>query len=1019
MTNSVDYFAVYNEHVKTHPKLAVLYHEGDFYHMYEYIPEDKNSNENLSFLQDNSNSRSIGNAFELAGVLNMICQLEFKNKPHSITNRWTVGFPIGSIEKNGDTLKRNGYTLVFIEQMSKGPKPERKVTKVVTPACNLEITQKNKTNTILCILVDFQKYGTTVEKYEDYEIITGLSLLDITTGKSIICESYSKENNRINAVQDIYRFIITQRPAEILLYIQDLPNNHQAEYSEYLKTTLKVEASEKFNIYINSVPKEYPKISYQEAYFSKLFPNEVNQGVSILSNLDLERYTYGRISFMLLCQYCYETDPEILSKVYKPDLTWLDTNKHCILTHNTIEQLDILPNSTSGNKSNRGNKIIDSLLAVVDNTSTGGGKRMLINRLLNPILDVKELNQYYDMVEELITTYNDVRTSSLLIEFEKCLKKCGDLDKLHKKLSSKKILPTEFVKLYNTYIEILNICNLIYQSEQKTLIKFYLEVFGPITDQFYSFINIGKEYINFDLLQNAKLKDKLLLTSDQICISDQTGISYFQQINEIESYLTNVCNHLNSIVGRSHNALIDYAMDKSEDENNKDDVVFYYAIYATQAKANILKAKLSQVDKSLCGNLTFTTFKKKVVIKSDIINNKCQSLEIYKRDYAKYLYNYYLGIINYVIENINIFENVSNFVSSVDYIKSNAKTALKYNYFKPVIDYRNDHSFLEVEELRHPIIERIIPKEYITNDISLGNNVKGILLFGVNSSGKSSLAKSLGCMIIMAQAGMFVAGKLKYSPYHKIITRLSGSDNILQGESSFVVEMSELRTILRNKSPHTLVLGDELCRGTDTNSATGLTIATLDELLEENVSFIFCTHLHNIVTYPEVKKLTDPNENNGKCIKVAHIDTYFEKESDRLIYIRKLQPGSGSSSYGIEVAKWLGIDDKFIKKAEKIRKRKTDDSNEFLSTKKSKYNSMIYIDECELCHSKIQLQTHHLQHQKDADEQGFVGTYHKNSSFNLMVLCEECHVKLHSLLKEGSDMIEVIKQLEKQKLVEM
>ena len=162
---------------------------------------------------------------------------------------------------------------------------------------------------------------------------------------------------------------------------------------------------------------------------------------------------------------------------------------------------------------------------------------------------------------------------------------------------------------------------------------------------------------------------------------------------------------------------------------------------------------------------------------------------------------------------------------------------------------------------------------------------------------------------------------------------------------------------------------------------------------------------------PDVKKLTSVNENKGKKIRIAHLETYNDAQTGNLVYIRKLQEGPGSKSYGLEVAKWLGLDSKFIRRAEQIRKSVSNISTEFMSTKTSRYNSKIYVDQCQLCHSKIQLHTHHIQAQQYADTNGFVGTYHKNSTFNLMILCQDCHTKLHSFQDQGLTFNEIVEKL--------
>ena len=243
----------------------------------------------------------------------------------------------------------------------------------------------------------------------------------------------------------------------------------------------------------------------------------------------------------------------------------------------------------------------------------------------------------------------------------------------------------------------------------------------------------------------------------------------------------------------------------------------------------------------------------------------------------------------------------------------------------------------------------------------------------------------------MAQAGLYVPGMLTYKPFSKIITRLSGEDDLVSGKSSFIVEMTEIRTILRNADQNTLVLGDEPCRGTNTQEGTGIAVAIIEETINRDVKFIFSTHMHHL---PKIKLINQYRNENVLCI--AHLTAVYDDILDRLVYTRRLEEGPGSSQYAFEVCKSLNIDRSFIERANKIRQELDDIPDLFHNTKKSRYNSKIYVDQCALCHSHINLHSHHIKEQSKADSQDFIGYYHKNSSFNLLILCENCHIQLHS-----------------------
>ena len=202
--------------------------------------------------------------------------------------------------------------------------------------------------------------------------------------------------------------------------------------------------------------------------------------------------------------------------------------------------------------------------------------------------------------------------------------------------------------------------------------------------------------------------------------------------------------------------------------------------------------------------------------------------------------------------------------------------------------------------------------------------------------------------------------------------------------------MMELRTILRNCDSRTLVLGDELCRGTESDSGTGLTVATLLTLIDKKVSCIFSTHMHHLPDLEWIKSVSETGQ-----LRICHLATQYDEASQRLIYDRKLKEGSGSSIYGLEVAKSMFLDPDFIKLANEIRKRVAEIPEMILSTKKSRYNSEVYVDGCFICSSKDHLHTHHIREQHTADKDGFIGDIPKDAKFNLMVLCGECHRRLH------------------------
>jgi DNA mismatch repair protein MutS len=331
------------------------------------------------------------------------------------------------------------------------------------------------------------------------------------------------------------------------------------------------------------------------------------------------------------------------------------------------------------------------------------------------------------------------------------------------------------------------------------------------------------------------------------------------------------------------------------------------------------------------------------------------------------------------------------YVARADVIQSKAHIARIYKYCKPEIHNDAEKSFVESEGLRHCLIEHIQTNElYVINDLHVGSKSQdGILLYGTNAVGKTSLIRALGISVILAQCGMYVpCSRFVYKPYTAIYSRILGNDNLFKGLSTFAVEMSELRIILKMADENSLVLGDEVCSGTETESALSIFVTALMQLYSKKVSFIFATHFHEIIKFEEIKKLD--------TMVLAHMTVTFDRENDCLIYDRKLKMGPGNRMYGLEVCKSLYLEEDFLTKAYDIRNKYFPENKGELSHNTSVYNAKKIRGFCEMCKAELAEETHHIAQQKDATEDGFIGSFHKNHPANLMSVCEKCHDQIHA-----------------------
>jgi DNA mismatch repair protein MutS len=386
---------------------------------------------------------------------------------------------------------------------------------------------------------------------------------------------------------------------------------------------------------------------------------------------------------------------------------------------------------------------------------------------------------------------------------------------------------------------------------------------------------------------------------------------------------------------------------------------------------------------------------------NNIQNSREQLIEELNSNYKTILCEFKNIIYNVVTnsvksERFSLLGKISQFIALNDVCYVKAYNALKYNYCRPVIDDRegSSKSYINFKKIRHCLIEHLNTSElYVTNDLEIGTSNNGLLLYGTNAVGKTSFIKSIGIALIMAQSGMFVpCEEFTYYPYEYLFTRLLGNDNIFKGLSTFAVEMCELRTILKNANSKSIILGDELCSGTESTSALSIFVSSLERLHSLTSTFLFATHFHEILEYEEVKNLN--------AMKVYHMSVLFDREQKTLIYNRKLRTGPGQSMYGLEVCKSLDLPEDFIERAYAIRHKYNKSNISVLEAKKSRYNANKLRGMCELCNSYEGTEVHHLQYQKNAKDGIINGEFNKNHKANLINICEACHNKIHSLNSE-------------------
>ena len=339
----------------------------------------------------------------------------------------------------------------------------------------------------------------------------------------------------------------------------------------------------------------------------------------------------------------------------------------------------------------------------------------------------------------------------------------------------------------------------------------------------------------------------------------------------------------------------------------------------------------------------------------------------------------------------NISEKFSNTiyllseeVAEFDVLSTFALLSKDRGYTRPIIvEYQQE---INLKAVRHPIVEssNLLTETYIANDLHLSDSEKKTLvLYGPNSSGKSTFIKSIGLCVIMNQIGCFIPANegSSISLFDGVFTRASSSDNLSEGLSTFVVEMKELNSALLKSDKRCLYILDEVGRGTDSSDGEGLAFGTIKFLDNENKNCLtlFATHYHGL--YEKIKEIKSVVVKNVSCLC---------SDDGELIYFRNLSDGPGEGSYGIEVAKSCGLPNEIILIAKNYKK-------ENFSFKKSRYNSKLEATTCELCNNNPARETHHIVEQRQGKVKSFSSNGKQksiNDISNLVFLCSNCHEKI-------------------------
>jgi DNA mismatch repair protein MutS len=957
-------------------KCVVLLQNGMFYEVYNYRCVDG------------------PDIHTLADLLNI--QIGRKNKEIeeiSKNNYELMGFPMHSQQKFIPILLQNGYTIAIYKQEENGKKNvSRYLDQIISPSTTLDYCIQHDNNYLMSI------YFEPHQNQKDDFYICAYSFIDLSIGTSYLIETSSRVGDFHYGLDKLYQTIKLYNPREIIINVK----NNWIYNREKIINHLELDIDGRVYHYIeNQIDDNYFKISYQNSFLGSIFKNT---GIlTPIQYLDLEQYPNAIISYLLLLEFAKGHRIDIVQKLSKHII--MENTDNLILTQNSIYQLNIVSDKNSIAKNM-------SLLSILNNCSTAFGKRIFKDKLLNPIIDKRQLTENYEKIDKLLV-------DNRYIKLEERLNKILDLQRLNRRLALKVLSPNEFSNLHSSSMHMCDIFSFIEHTFPEWINhtqQHYINKYREFMDVYSRKININKLYkYNLSSIERSIFIEGVFPEIDKLDLEiEKYNIAFKNLAKELSSYIET--SNLSKITNDEEPIMINIC------QNDRDG--FYLEM--TKKRCDSMRERLNgktiditikvgahpetMINEVISINTNELTFNptssgsSKIKIYGKIIKKWSDKIEELTKKMTYFAKETYESILEELdIDYHDILKNCVNWIANIDILKTHAKNSILYNLKKPEIDFDSNNSYFQAEGLRHPIVECVQSKvPFIPNDIKLGkDNNNFVICYGYNAVGKTTMQKSICIAIIMAQMGGFVACKsLLFSPYRYIFTRISNVDNLLKSQSSFMVEMLELKYILKHADNTSLVCIDELVASTERHSGISLVCSTILELHKRNTSVFMATHLHEISKMDEITKLSN--------LKICHLEVHYDELNKTLIYDRKLKDGSGTGLYGLEVAKYLDLNTEFMDQAFRIRNKLLGNDIHVFSAKKSNYNSNVFLEKCEICSYKpihetdIPLETHHINFQCNADINGNFNDkgFHKDIEHNLVSLCKQCHQKVHNGLFE-------------------
>lgn len=644
----------------------------------------------------------------------------------------------------------------------------------------------------------------------------------------------------------------------------------------------------KNNISCTELSNSYFDIEECKENIKKQFKLEFIQGLGLYSDLMI-------LAVGSTIRYIYESQKGFLSNILGIEIYTLDSNM--IIDGFTTRNLELVETMRDAKKQG-------SLFGVLDKTKTALGARYLRNSILSPSLDKALIIKRYDAIEDIKANL------PLLDELREYLDGIYDLERIVSKLANGTVNPRDLLSLSQSF-----------------------KCITPITSVLDKFSN---KYIK-DIREKV---DNLQDLTDLIdsSISDDAGFS-IRDGNIIKKGYNSQIDEYNEAQINGRNWILQLESQEKEKTGIKTLRVKYSKNFGYCIEVS--KGQINQVPEYYIRRQTLTTGERYTFEELKVIENKIIGAQ-------EKLYKLELEIFNEIkttiLNNIKRILSCAKLIAEIDFIQSLAYIANKYRYSRPEIV--NDGR-LEIEGGRHPVVELMINQnEFIANDVYLDMNKESfIIITGPNMSGKSTYMRQTALICIMAQIGSFVpCENCKLDLIDRVFTRVGASDDLATGQSTFMVEMTEVSNILHNATSRSLIILDEIGRGTSTFDGLSLAWSIVEYISDKTIlgaKTLFATHYHELT------------ELEGKLANVVnyYIDVY--EKNDNVVFLRKILRGGANKSYGIQVAKLAGVPDKVIIRAKALAKElEKSDITQHITQVNTENRQITMFDICEFVEEK-------------------------------------------------------------------